>query len=124
VVSHAASPTDARPWMEDRRRLGVCVERIVLRSGYDDVQEVPVDHPGLLQGWWAVERNGTALRRWTDGTAVLPLPVIDSPAALEIRATNSGMTYLVAGNEQRQNRRISRVATTQPFRVGVDRDAA
>ena len=95
LVSLASSPTDVQPWLEDRRRLGVYVERIVLRSGHD-VQEVPVDHPGLTQGWWAVERNGMALRRWTDGDAVLPLSVTDGPAILEIRATSSGMTYLSA----------------------------
>jgi Hint domain len=63
LVSRAASPTNALPWGEDRRRLGVYVERIVLRSGCDDVREVPVDHPGLLRDWWAVERHGMALRR-------------------------------------------------------------
>src|SRR4029077_20709181 len=30
LVSRAGSPTDTRPWLEDRRRLGVYVERIVL----------------------------------------------------------------------------------------------
>ena len=32
LVSCAQSPTEARPWLEDRRRLGVRVKRIVLRS--------------------------------------------------------------------------------------------
>jgi hypothetical protein len=31
LVSHAQSPTEARPWLEDRRRLGVRIKRIVLR---------------------------------------------------------------------------------------------
>lgn len=102
VVSRAAAPTDTRPWKADRRRLGVYVERIVLRGGCDAVQEVPVDHPGLLQGWWAVERNDWVMRRWTNGEAVLSLPVIDGPAVLEIRATTCGLTYLMADNEQRR----------------------
>src|SRR5262249_7951066 len=33
LVSRAASPTDAQPWLEDRRRLGVYVKRIVQRWG-------------------------------------------------------------------------------------------
>src|ERR1700719_3865471 len=46
LVSRAGSPTDARPWLDDRRCLGVHVERIVLRAA-TELQEVPVDHPGL-----------------------------------------------------------------------------
>ena len=93
LVSRAGSPTDTRPWLEDRRRLGVYVERIVLR-GASEMREVPLDHPGLSQGWWAVERDGTALRRWTDGDAVLPLPAMDGATMLEIRLGGE-MTYVV-----------------------------
>jgi hypothetical protein len=92
LVSRAASPTDTRPWMEDRRRLGVRVARIVLRT-CDDMHEVPVDHPALTKGWWAVERDGNALRRWTDGDAVLPLPAMDGDALLEIHF-GGAITYL------------------------------
>jgi hypothetical protein len=49
VVSRAALPTDTRPWLEDRRRLGVYVKRIVVR-GRDEVLDIPLDHPGLSQG--------------------------------------------------------------------------
>jgi hypothetical protein len=94
LVSRAAAPTDVRPWLEDRRRLGLYVERIVLR-GADEVREVPVDHPSLSRGWWAVERSGTALRRWTDGNAVVPLPQMDGPIMLEIRAGSAGLSYPV-----------------------------
>jgi len=83
---------------DDRRSLGVCVERIVLR-GANELRVVPVDHPGLLQGWWAVEHDGTALRRWTEGDALLPLPALDGPMILEIRASNGGMTYLASANQ-------------------------
>jgi hypothetical protein len=94
VVSRAGAPTDARPWLDDRRSLGVNVERIVLR-GASVLREVPVDHPDLSRGWHAVERDGVALRRWTTGDAVLPLPVLGSPTMLEIRANNGGMGYVV-----------------------------
>jgi len=83
-----------RPWLEDRRRLGLYVERIILR-GADDVREVPVDHPSLSQGWWAVESSGTAKRRWTDGKAVLSLPDMAAPAMLEVRAGSAGLLYPV-----------------------------
>ena len=73
LVSRATSPSDMRPWLDDSRRLGVSVKRIILR-GADTVAEVPVDHPGLVAGWWGVERQGAALWRWTDGRAALPLP--------------------------------------------------
>jgi hypothetical protein len=92
LVSRAASPADTKPWMEDRRRLGVYVEQIRLRD-LDDVTDVPLDHPSLSQGWWAVERSGSELRRWTSGTAVLPLPQLSGPAVLEIAAGSSGLAY-------------------------------
>ena len=92
LVSRAASPTEARPWLEDRRRLGVRVARLVLR-GADEVREVPVDHPDLAGGWWAVERDGQVISRWTDGEAVLPLPAMRGDAMLEIHLAGT-MTYL------------------------------
>jgi hypothetical protein len=101
VVSRAASPADTRPWLDDRRHLGVCVERIVLRDA-SDVREVPIDHPGLSQGWWAVEHEGTALRRWTNGNAVLPLPASHGPALLEIRAGNGGLDYVTNTEQDRR----------------------
>jgi hypothetical protein len=93
LVSRAAAPTEAQPWLEDRRRLGIYVERIVLRSG-DEAWETPIDHPDLMRGWWDAEGTGSTLRRWTNGDAVVPLPATDGPAMLEIQATNGGMAYL------------------------------
>ena len=92
LVSRAGAPSDARPWLDDRRRLGVSVERIVLR-GAGELHEVPVDHPGLSRGWQAVERDGAALRRWTSGDALLRLPPLRGPGMLEIRAGTGGMAY-------------------------------
>jgi hypothetical protein len=93
LVSRAQSPTEARPWLDDRRRLGVRVKRIVLR-GADETREVPVDHPDLTRGWWAVERDGQVMSRWTDGEAVLPLPPMNGHTMLEIHLAGS-MTYVV-----------------------------
>jgi Hint domain len=93
LLSSAQSPTEARPWLEDRRRLGVRVKRIVLR-GADETCEVPVDHPDLTRGWWAIERDGQMMSRWTDGEAVLPLPAMSGHVMLEIYLAGS-MTYAV-----------------------------
>jgi hypothetical protein len=104
LLSRAQAPTEARPWLEDRRKLGVRVARIVLR-GADDLREIPVDHPDLATGWWAVERDGQVISRWTDGEAVLLLPALRGGAMLEIRLADA-MTYVVEG----EAREIGRVA--------------
>ena len=104
LVSRAQSPTEARPWLEDRRRLGVRLKRIVLR-GADELREVPMDHPDLTRGWWVVERDGQIMSRWTDGEAVLPLPAMSGTVMLEIHLAGA-MIYAVDaapadGTEQR-----------------------
>jgi hypothetical protein len=63
------------------------------------MREVPVDHPALAKGWWAIEQDGIALRRWTNGEAVLPLPTMDGEALLEIHLGGE-MMYL-ADNDLR-----------------------
>jgi hypothetical protein len=47
--------------------------------------DVPLDSPVLKQGWWAIERDGVQLCRWTDGNAVLPLPAASGPCVLELQ---------------------------------------
>ncbi|HTI83161.1 MAG TPA: Hint domain-containing protein [Acetobacteraceae bacterium] len=92
VVSRAASPTDARPWIDDRRRLGMCVTRILLRGDSDTMQDIPLDHPALTRGWWMVERGNQGMCRWTDGDAEIRLTV-NGGSMLEIHATTAGMAY-------------------------------
>ena len=70
--------------------------------GASELREVPVDLPGLSQGWHEVERDGVALRRWTSGDAVLPLPVLSGPTMLEIRTGNGGMAYLTDADQERR----------------------
>ena len=93
LLSSAQSPTEARPWLGDRRRLGVRVKRIVLRSAAE-TREIPVDHPNLTPGWWAVERDGQMMSRWTDGEAVLPLPAMSGTIMLELHLAGT-MIYLM-----------------------------
>ena len=68
------------------------VARLVLRSR-EELHDIPLDHPCLATGWWAVERDGVALRRWTDGDAVLPLPATGGASMLEVRVADT-VTYL------------------------------
>lgn len=74
LLSRAGAPADMEPWQEDQRRLGLLVRRIALWEG-DVLAEMAMDDPGLVAGWWSVERHGRRLVRWTDGDAVLPLGV-------------------------------------------------
>jgi RHS repeat-associated protein len=74
IMSRSAAPSDIRPWLDDRRRLGVSIGRIVL-NGASNMSEIPVDHPTLDSGWHDTECDGQKLWRWTNGDARLPIPV-------------------------------------------------
>ena len=102
LLSRAQSPTEARPWLEDRRRLGVRVKRIVLR-GMNELREVPIDHPDLTKGWWDIERDGQMMSRWTDGNAVVPLPKMAGHVMLEIHLAGE-MVYAVEAELENQRR--------------------
>ena len=106
LVSRAARPSDAQPWIEDRRRLGVMVARLTLRRGAA-VAPIPLDHPQLAQGWWGVERGRATLRRWTDGNAVIALSG-DGPAMLEVQVAG-GLDYP----------RIDAIATQVAHAIGI-----
>ncbi len=93
LLSRSASPHGLRPWIEDRRRLGVSVRKLTLRRA-EARETVPLDHPGLRDGWWQPERDGVAMRRWTNGAADLPLPA-GGPAVLEVRI-DPPLAYAVA----------------------------
>ena len=62
------------PWPADRRRLGVRGEPHHAahreRGGARSCSITPVSP----KGWWAVERDGQVMSRWTDGDAAVPLP--------------------------------------------------
>jgi hypothetical protein len=92
LVSRANRPGAVRPWLEDQRLLGAYVEHITICNVDNDVVDVPVDHPTLAEGWWAVEREGETLRRWTDGDALLPV----GTGAMIVRVwiAESSMVYL------------------------------
>jgi hypothetical protein len=99
LVSRAGRPTDVRPWLEDRRSLGLYVERILLRTS-TDTKDIAVDDPSLAEGWWDVERQGSSIRRWTNGNAVVPLPGMAGAVMLEILV--SGGTQYMATTKKRE----------------------
>jgi hypothetical protein len=90
LVSRATRPCEKRPWVEDRRRLGVMVSRMTLRRGAE-LEPIPLDHPRLSHGWWAVERDRAGLWRWTDGNAVINF-LGEGPAVFEV-VTAGGLDY-------------------------------
>ena len=92
LISRAARPTELRPWLEDRRRLGVCVRHLRLRDGAT-WHDIPLDDPALIGGWWAIEAGSDGPRRWTDGDALLPLPPRHAPCVLAIGIDHGAMIY-------------------------------
>ena len=98
LISRAQAPTETRPWLDDRRKLGVRVKRIVLR-GANDLREIPMDHPNLTKGWWDIERDEHSMSRWTDGDAVVPLPMMNGPVMLELHLAGKMIYVLEAASE-------------------------
>jgi Hint domain len=90
LVSRSARPCELRPWIEDRRRLGVMVSQMMLHRGAER-EPIPLDHPRLSHGWWDVERDHGVLWRWTDGDAVINL-CGEGPTVLEVVAAG-GLDY-------------------------------
>jgi hypothetical protein len=82
LVSRVVRPSDLRPWIEDQRRLGVRLSAMTLRIG-EKVETISLEDPALTNGWWNAEHDDGAIRRWTDGNAVLPRSV-PAPGVLEI----------------------------------------
>ena len=67
LMSRSARPYDIGLG-EDTRQLGYRVRALTLLCGGQQMP-IPLDHPGLVQGFHQVEHNGM---RWTDGAASLP----------------------------------------------------
>ena len=85
IVSRSEYPTTARPWIADDRRLGVMVGELRFRSG-NEHHVIAMDDPALARGWWAPERDGISLGRWTNGYAELP---IQDAGVLEIEVSHT-----------------------------------
>jgi len=113
LISRTAVPSEAQPWIDDRRRLGVMVSRLTVRACNGGIPEsVPLDHPDLCEGWWDAEwHNATTLRRFTDGYALLSLRV-DGPVLLEVELGVTTLAYPMdsiavrAGGPRQHNIRV------------------
>ena len=85
LVSRSAKANQTKPWIEDRRTLGLMISRILLRRG-SDTRHLALDDPRLQSGWWNVERDAASLWRWTNGCAEVPIP----PGANVLEVTVAG----------------------------------
>jgi VCBS repeat-containing protein len=93
LMSRTAVPSERQPWIEDSRQLGVMVSRLTLLT-CDGAEAIPLDHPSFSDGWWDVEwHSATAMRRWTDGHARLPIRT-EGPVLLEVELGTT-LTYPV-----------------------------
>jgi hypothetical protein len=95
LASRSGSPAESRPWLDDRRRLGVFVERVVVQSEAG-VEQIPLDHPSMMRGWHRIEQQDGQLRRWTNGDATIAVPpsAAEHGGVLEI-AVRATMAYAV-----------------------------
>lgn len=82
LVSRSVIPSALRPWLDDRRRLGVMLHRLTLHTT-EGPMPLTLDDPRLTDGWWPPEGDYPTLWRWTDGHATLP-PLPDT-RMLELR---------------------------------------
>jgi hypothetical protein len=89
IHSRASPANQVRPWIDDRRHLGVCVKRIMAHGSAGN-RDIPVDHPLVREGWWRPEGEGRLLCRWTNGNALLPL--VEDTHLLELRLVDA-MAY-------------------------------
>ncbi len=90
LVSAAARPSSARPWLDDRRKLGVAVGAVSA-----DHAAVPLDGPAFGAGWWNLESDGVSAYRWSNGDAVLTLPEGSSMLTVRVRAMMASDSALV-----------------------------
>ena len=90
ILSRWSVPAEMTPPVDDRRRLGVCVRRIVMH-GSAGFHDIAVDNPGLRDGWWEAEREANSLWRWTNGDAGLRLP--DGTCSVELHVDGGGLLY-------------------------------
>lgn len=97
IVSRASRPCDVQgPFVDDRRMLGVLVEDIMMREGNLSARTlVPQIQNSTVPGWHAPDESGA---RWTNGSALLPLPATQ-PHALTVLT----LTILSAGPYVRED---------------------
>jgi hypothetical protein len=96
IASRTARPSETMPFIDDRRDLGVLVGEIALYEGRKKTLINGHLAAADLEGWYGLE---TAARRWTNGSAKLPLDLTKlrgQAAILEIQIVNAGPYPLAA----------------------------
>jgi hypothetical protein len=100
IASRSASPWASKPWIDDRRELGVAICSVTL-LGAKGVTPVDLAGEAAVSGWYGPERDEGVGRiwRWTDGTAVLALPEGAFPRLLELTVCGT-VAYKTGGADQ------------------------
>lgn len=96
LVSRATAPSALAAYKGDPRTLGVSIRSIAVKAGAN-VEVFTADHPALNDGWHTTERLGSAMWRWSNGNAALPVAGNTMPVILEIQLADTA-TYAVRDN--------------------------
>jgi hypothetical protein len=73
IISRSGVPAEIGATASDRRRLGVMVERIILRQPGRSL-EIPLDTIPMDDGFYPLEHEAERRWRWTNGNARLTIP--------------------------------------------------
>jgi hypothetical protein len=93
IASRAAVPAEIAASNPDHRRLGVMIERILLRRpGWQ--HDIPLAELPDGHGFHPLERNATNTWRWTDGHARLPLPPTQAPLLIDLHIAAAQPSWL------------------------------
>ena len=86
LLSRASVPAETiGPFVDDRRRLGVAVDKLVLWNGLDDTV-VPLAQ--LARDGW---HDSEGSFRWTNGNAAINLPQAGAETFLDIHLTGTAV---------------------------------
>ena len=91
IASLVSVPRDVDPASTDRRPLGVCLKRIVLKGAHASL-EIAHDEPTLVEGYHGAESS----HRWTTGTATIPaqfLACLSGPLTVEVQLAAVNLRY-------------------------------
>ena len=95
LLSRAAAPAETKPWVDDRRPLGVAVRRITQR-GANPPYVLVADHPDLCEGWYPAETSARGAFRWTNGNAHIPVRPDAQVIEVDLHATGTYPIDMVA----------------------------
>jgi hypothetical protein len=90
IASRSGVPGELTPDPRDRRRLGVKIASLEIGG-----ETIPIDHPGLVEGWHDVEPDG----RWTNGRAVIPDDFLRGGRKVDIRMVAT-LAYPLSGTSR------------------------